>query len=216
MCVSVASACGRGCFISQNIILIFFLLLYRIPTAPPAYWIDLARFVPAFTMAKKSGRSRKFNLKGVRTRSTLNLSTLASFDLLSGTLLSAGDNEYRLISTHLVWSLDGLTAEEGPILVGIAHGDYTDAEIEEAIEASLSINKADKIAAEQANRLVRIVGVLSDEITVLNDGKPVKTKLNWGMPEGVTMKFFGYNEGGELLTTGASINCAGTSWIRYT
>ncbi len=160
-------------------------------------------------------RKRRFNLKGVRTRATLALGTLASFDLLVGSLLGSSDNEYRLVSLKATWALDDLTANEGPILVGVAHGDYTAGEIEEAIEASASINKADKIAEEQANRLVRIVGVLTSQVTILNDGRPVKTKLNWAIPEGIAVDFWAYNESTGTLTTGASINVAGMTWIRY-
>jgi len=156
-------------------------------------------------------------MKGVRTRATLNLSTLASFDLLSGTLLSVSDNEYRLASVNATWAINGLTVTEGPILVGIAHGDYTDAEIEEAIEASASILKADKIAAEQANRLVRIVGVLGlTGNAEIGDGMVIKTKLNWAIPEGVVLKFFAYNQNASPLSTGAVVNVAGMTWIKYT
>jgi len=176
----------------------------------------IALVILIVALANKPRRRRRFNLKGVRTRATLSLGTLGSFALVVGSLLGVSDNEYRLVSVKLNWNLETLTAGDGPILVGLAHGDYTAAEIEACIEASGSINKADKVAEEVANRLVRIVGVLHAPDSSLNDGRPMKTKLNWAIPEGVALDFWAYNENTSALNTGASVNVAGMTWIRYT
>jgi len=132
---------------------------------------------------------------------------------LSTGLTAAADAEYRAISAIGSWDLVGLTAGDGPIVVGFAHSDYTDVEIEEAIEALTAISLGDKIAQEKANRLVRVVGVLSEGDTALNNGMPVKTRLNWAIPIGKFVDLFIYNDGVQL-TTGAAVNFNGDLWVK--
>ncbi len=108
----------------------------------------------------------------------------------------------------------GLTAGDGPIIVGYAHSDFSVTEIKEAIEASASISVGDQVAQERANRKVRLVGQLTDLVEELNDGKPVKTKLNWLIPIGKEVNIFAYNDGAALLTTGAVVSCSGDMWVK--
>ncbi len=125
-------------------------------------------------------RSMK-NFQQLRAFSSLAVGALAANDLSSGPLGPALQEDYFLTSIDGTWSMIGV-ALEGPIVVGVAHGDYTAPEIEECLEVLL-VRPGDKIAKERANRLVRTIGVFDQNTTPeqLNDGKSLKTKLNWSL-----------------------------------
>lgn len=156
-------------------------------------------------------------MRKVRTTSSLALATLASLTLLSGSMMAASDNEYRLLSVRQTYAIRELTAGEGPIHVGFAHGDYSDTEIEEWFESGASVNLSDKVAQEQSQRLCRHVGTFSGVTTdeILNDGKPIYTKCNWLIAAGDTIKLWAYNQSGATLTTGARVNANGSCTIKF-
>ncbi len=165
-------------------------------------------------MAKKGRRTRrKFNLRRVRVSPALPMLTTGSKLALSVDVAGAADGAYRAISLKGTWNLRVLTAGDGPLICGFAFGDYTDVEIEEAIEASAAISVGDAIAQEKADRRVRIVGQLNEGNLELLDGKPVSTKLNWLIPIGKTVKLFVYNDG-VALTTGAVVSFNGDMWVK--
>ncbi len=175
----------------------------------------LLSFVFLLGLAKHGKGRRRYNLRRVRSTSGLTLGTLGSTTVLTIGLTGASDSQYRLISVKLNWDLIGQTAGEGPIIVGIAHSDYTVGEIKEALESTLSISQGDKIAAEKSNRLVRIVGTFGGQPNVpLNDGKPIRTRLNWLMTIGDQAVVFAYNDSGSALTTGAVVNVNGDVWVK--
>ncbi len=139
----------------------------------------------------------------------LDLGTLAAKTLVANTWDESVTEKSLVSSIVVTWSLDGLVAGQGPLLFGVAHSDYTDAEIEEVIENASSWNRGDKIAQERAKRLVRIIGDFVgtlDSGTVdvqYNDGKPMKTKLNWSLQTGATLKMWVFNVSDAALTTAA-------------
>lgn len=163
-------------------------------------------------MARK-GSKRKFNLRRVRVTPGVALSTLGTVTAITVDVAGTADGAYRAVSVNGSWNLTGLTGGEGPITVGYAFSDYSVTEIKESLEAIASINLGDKIAQEKANRLVRVVGMLNEAQDELNDGKPLKTRLNWLIPIGKSVNVFAYNEGAQL-TTGASVNMTGDMWIK--
>ncbi len=139
----------------------------------------------------------------------LGLGTLAARTVV-GVLFDETVNERTLItSVDAIWSLDDLTqsAGVGPILCGIAHGDYTDAEVEEYIEQVQSWNEGNKIGQEIARRQIRLIGVFQGAtvdakgMVVLNDGKPIKTRCNWILNQGQTLRMWAYNTGSQPLAT---------------
>ena len=171
-------------------------------------------------MAKKGRRGRRWtsNMKSVRVDGLNTLGTLADGIVTNGTMLDASDEEYRVLSLSTIWTLRDFTAGEGPIVVGYAHGDYSVTEVKECLDAQAAIARGDKIVNEQANRLVRIVGafpgILANES--LNDGKPIRTRLNWHIPDGKTVVGFAWAKGGVAnLTTGADVQTFGKATIKY-
>ncbi len=163
-------------------------------------------------------RSRKrFSLRRVRSTAEVALSTLGAGTVIKTGLTGPTTSPYRMMSTKLVWSMIGLTEGEGPILVGFAHSNYSVTEIKECLEIQAAISKGLKIEQEKANRLVRVVGTFSGKLNVLNDGKPISTRLNWAIDasaSGDEVVIFAYSDFGSALTTGAILNINGDLWVK--
>ncbi len=165
-------------------------------------------------LAKHPSRGR-YSLRRVRSTAGLTLGTLGSVTAITIGLTGASDSQYRLISVKLTWDTIGQSANEGPIIVGLAHSDYTVTEIKEALEANTAISAGDKVAGERANRLVRIIGTFGGGTnSLLNDGRPIKTRLNWLMTIGDQAVVFAYNDSGSALTTGAVVNVNGDVYVK--
>ncbi len=177
--------------------------------------ISLMALVP---LAKHPKRRRSMSryLRG-QVDESIQLSTLGAKVLLSADFDESVTEETLVTSIVATYSMIDFTkgTGDGPILVGIAHSDYTDAEIEAVIESTGSWNRGDKVAQEVAKRQVRRIGIFdvpntAEETSVLNDGKPIKTKLNWVLQTGQTLTLWGYNMGSSALaTTSPNINVEG-------
>ncbi len=165
-------------------------------------------------MAKNT--KRKFNLRKVRFDSNLALSTLANQTVLTSSLTGVSANPYRCMSVKTTWNLKNLTSGQGPLIFGYVHSDYTVAEIKEALEVGGSIDIGSKVEQEQADRLVRIVGTFDGLLTEekFNEGRPMKTRLNWAIGIGDSVAQFVYNDAGLTLTTGAFTDVIGIMWVK--
>ncbi len=138
----------------------------------------------------------------------LALAALASKDVV-GAAFDEVVNERTLISSIVAnWSLANWTdiANAGPIVFGVAHGDYSDAEIEQWLESTGQWNEGDMISQEISARKIRQIGTLGGAATaadsqVMNDGKPVKTKLNWILLQGQSLRIWAYNSGSAAVAT---------------
>ncbi len=84
----------------------------------------------------------------------LSLGSLATKTLISDTWDDSVQVRSLVSSIVCSWSLDQLTSPQGPILFGVAHEDYTDAEIEQVIENAGSWAVGNKIAQEINKRQV--------------------------------------------------------------
>ncbi len=163
-----------------------------------------------FFMARKRSGVRPAHIS-----ESLPLLTLANLDVLGEVLPDTVDKPTFILSIDATWSLNGLTGGEGPILVGWAHADYSDAEVEEWIENQGAWGTSDLVQQEVAKRKIRTAGefsgVAGDE--VLNDGKFIRTRMKFMLNAGQTMRFWAYNRSGAALTTGASLLVEGTAWL---
>ncbi len=144
------------------------------------------------------------------------LGTLAP---VTGLRQAVGDvltEKARCTSVEALYSLKDLTAADnaGPIEIGVAHSDYSLVEIEEWIEQTTGWNEGDKVAKEISSRFIRRIGVFDAadlETVVLNDGRKIKTRLNWGLTTGQTLAFWVYNQGSAALsgTTNGDVHVSG-------
>ncbi len=140
----------------------------------------------------------------------LDIATLAAKTLVGANFdeqLSESGIISSLVST---WTLIDWTqaADVGPLHVGIAHSDYSDAEIEAVIETAGSWDKGNAVEQELAKRMVRRIGTIAMKtaggvgaVQSLNDGMPIKTKLNWRLTTGDTLKVWAYNSGAQPFAT---------------
>lgn len=128
-------------------------------------------------------------------------------------------NERTFVSSVVAsYGLNNFTAGEGPVGIYIAHSDYTNAEVAEAILATNGWDRGNKVAREQAKRLVRLVGLAEiedDGEEKLFDGRPRKIKLNWLLEEGDTLQFGVFALSG-TITAGGQIDVLGhaNGWLR--
>ncbi len=167
-------------------------------------------------MAKHPKRRsrRRFNLRRVRVSPELALAMLASDTVLKTVLVGTYASTYGCMSVSLTWSLTDLTANDDPVIVGLAFSDYSVTDINVCIEAAEAIDIGDKIGQEKANRMVRIIGSMNEVRESLSEGRPIKTKLNWLIPIGKAIEVFAYNTSDDPLTTGAFLNCDGDMWVK--
>ncbi len=170
-------------------------------------------------MPKKSPK-RRFNLRKVRIASSIQIAALASSDVVAGAISGTLSEQTRIVSAELAYSITDLGAEvDDGQEIGLNHSDYTAAEVEEALEAATSMDFGDKIAQERANRLVRSLGfasgrAIADQSIALNDGKPIKTRLNWLLTTGDTLNVWVRNGSDTVYTTGAALAVVGHLWVR--
>ena len=141
------------------------------------------------------------------------LDTLAGLAILVGTFDETVNERTLISSIEMIISVTGQTSSDendGPILVGVAHSDYSAAEIEAVIENLGSWNEGDLVNQETAKRWVRKLTTIqwpvgTDQSFVANDGKPIKAKLNWTLLQGQGLSMFAYNQGTSALLTGSEI-----------
>ncbi len=122
-------------------------------------------------------------------------------------------NERTLVSSLVaLWTMTAFTKStgDGPIMCGVAHSDYSLAEIEEWIETTGSWDEGNLKEQEVGARKIRRVGIFDNpadeaEVSVLNDGKQIKTKLNWILLQGQTLQMWCYNLGTSPLATTSPI-----------
>ncbi len=112
-------------------------------------------------------------------------------------------NERTLISSIVAtYGLSAVTPVigVGPMIIGVSHSDYTAAEIEQYLENVNSWNEGNLSAQEIAGRKIRRIGAFDsadnqEDTIVFNDGKPIKTKLNWILLQGQSLNSWCYNGG---------------------
>ncbi len=110
-----------------------------------------------------------------------------------------------------VWTLQANTPGDGPLMVGLAHGDYTAAEIEEAIEATGSWDQSNKVVQEQARRKVRRSGTFDGLLASekISQGDLVFQKLGFVIEDGETIAAWARNTDADARAASGTINFNG-------
>ncbi len=164
---------------------------------------------------------RRSNLRRVRVASSSAVGALASLDVVINAITQVSANRYRAISFICSYNWSNKSAADDAAVFGLAHSDYSAAEIEECLESQAGIDQGDKVAQEQANRLVRLIGQFSSggEGGVsggaqFNDGKTIKVRLNWLMGIGDTITLWIRNASGTVFVTGSNITIQGDLWVK--
>ncbi len=173
--------------------------------------IALAAILATVGLARRgSGRGRRKFRRYLRGNidHKLALGTLGAGVVLKSNIADTVVDTTWLSSVRGTWSLEQYTKaiDDGPILVGICHSDYTGSEVEEWVENLSNWDQGDLIAQEIGRRKIRLVGMFSvpasaEEVSVLNDGKQMTTKAGWLLSEGDTVSVWAYNSGESALAT---------------
>ncbi len=146
----------------------------------------------------------------------LALLTLANDVAVEVTAIPALEQDFEIISTHLLMNLREATPTEGPIEVGFAASDYTVGEIVEALDASPLRNAG--VEMERSRRKVRSYGSFKGQLAQeeLNDGLFVKRKMYLSISAGqVTGSVFAVNRSGSALAGGTILEISGIHWGRW-
>ncbi len=160
---------------------------------------------------------RRRNFVAVPIRGKVTLATLGSNVAITGDVFdSVLVEDLFCISCDINVALRDHTAGEGPIEFGLAHGDYSAAEIEECLSVSL-LSPDNKIEGERARRLVRRIGYFAGLSTeeVFNNGVPKRVPLRWTQGDGTQMDMWAANRSGAALTTGTILEFQGTMYGRW-
>lgn len=159
--------------------------------------------VPAMVNKKRPSRRKRNNLIAARNTNGLSLGVLANLDVVAEIFNGVVDQRCWVHSWKGTVALRDLTPGQGPIQVGLAHSDYTAAEIEEWIEASGAWGTDDKISQEQSRRKVRLIGVFNGEndSESLQDGRPIKITCKWYIEEGQSLQVWAYNQSGAAFSS---------------
>ncbi len=140
----------------------------------------------------------------------LALSTLGPDVVIRQTFTETVNERCLVSSVKATYSLSGFTIgdNKGPVQVGIAHSDYSLAEIQAFVDRVDSWDEGNLVEREVTGRKIRQIGVFSldnsggvGSNSVLNDGKPIRTKLNWILNQGQTLQIWARNLGTAALTT---------------
>ncbi len=161
---------------------------------------------------RRMGRYIRGNVDHLGDLSTLGGKVVIKFDFPDVV------NERTWVSSaKLTWALSNLTEafSAGPITCGLAHSDYTAAEIEVFLENSGQWDEGNLTSQEINKRKIRVVGTFDTPaqalgIVTLNDGKPITTKCGWVLLQGQTLSMWAYNSGSTALaTTAAELTATG-------
>ncbi len=146
-------------------------------------------------------------------------SGLSAKDLGSaGITPDTADDNFIATSVEATYSINIEQAAEpnevGPVVVGLAKSDYSTAEIEAWVENTTGFTRANLISQEISARHIRHVGMFtlpqvttSQQVSAeLNDGVPIKTRLNWRILEGTRIVVWLYNAGEVSIVASAGQN----------
>ncbi len=167
----------------------------------------------------KSPRKRRRFRKYLRGNIDLDflLGTLAAESLISAVVPDTVVEKAWCSSVRAAYSIQALTKGPtiGPITIGLAHSDYTSAEIEAWVENLGSWDQGGQLEQEIARRKIRVIGTFPNpdatgNTSVLNHGNKFTVKCGWQLITGQTIRFWAYNEGsGALASTDPTVHVTG-------
>ncbi len=169
-------------------------------------------------------RKRDKNFVAIPITGQVVIGALASTEVISGNVFAANLNEdLFIVSADIRGQMIGLTAGEGdPSDMGVAHGDYSVAEIAEKLNVSL-LGPGSKIEQEQSRRLVRYAGTfLQSEAaaTVMRlfsrfGSAITRIRIGFTVQSGQNLKVYIHNRSGAVFTTGATFRYSGTLYGKW-
>ncbi len=166
-------------------------------------------------MARKTSKRRRGGVKAIRVDATTTLGALASGVFITGILIPTVEQEHFAISMDISVTMGDHTVAQGPLAVGVAHGDYTVAEISEWFN-STGVMAGDQIALERSRRKIRDICALDGEATTEKafDGSVKRIPLRFKVEDGESVNIWAMNQDDDPLTTGTFIRVYGKYFYR--
>ncbi len=167
-------------------------------------------------VAKTRKRGRRSRKRYLKVQDSFSIGALAAGALSKEDLPDTVDDKVFALWFKGTVAMSGHTANEGGFQVGLAHSDYSAAEVEQALEATGNWDEGDLVAREQGKRRVRTLGQFEGigVTEVLNDGKPVFIKLMFPLENGTTLATWARNNTGSAFTTGTNFRLSGIVCVR--
>ncbi len=144
-----------------------------------------------------------------------------SFTTMSATLVdfNTNDSAVRILKGEILFDIHSKTTGDGPVMIGLCDGQYTDAELEEAFEAfgtpwtvtgGCVYDRAQSAGPEheQSQRPIwPLLLVPNNETNQLPEefGNPIIWNPRWTFHE--SLKVFAFNMEQAALTTGMLVTC---------
>lgn len=145
-----------------------------------------------------------------------NADGLANSTLVGTAFTQTCTSDMYFISADITVAIDSGDVPAGPVQVGLAHSDYSDAEIEQWRELTDSWDTSNLVDNEIRKRKIRMIGTFSGaaQYEVLNDGKPIRIPLKFMVRSGYTLKFWVFNQSGAALNAQTDFSIAGKIYAR--
>ncbi len=151
--------------------------------------------------------------KGVIFRQSLS-QALGTLDNAAGILIGTKPailERFRIIKSEAWSTINALTSGEGVgIILGLADGDFSISEIEQAIETNGPLGPNDLPNAAQAERFIMFVGMTDGEVGTTQvfenekGGHSMENTVRWTFARTKSWNWFAYNLG-DQLTTGSTL-----------
>lgn len=137
------------------------------------------------------------------------LTTLAAGSVIKiGTPLAITE-DFRMIKSEILATLEGLTANEGPFDFGLADNELSTAEIQATLDTDGPLDSNDYAAKETAERPVFLIGRFAGESSNNTNLDKNTGKINhvtrWTFKNDDGWCFWIRNAGPAALTTGATV-----------
>jgi len=148
----------------------------------------------------------------LRSTESIALSTLANETAIKFLSSITLDEDFRMLKAEIFAQVSGLAASEGNgLLMGIANGELTIAEITEAYLVDGPVDRNDRVKTERAERFVKTIAAAvkqlgTEAIFIGDEGGPkitVKPRWTFSNPEGWDL--FIYNNTGAALQSGSTV-----------
>ncbi len=169
-------------------------------------------------------RGKKRNWQSIEVDVNIALSAgIAAKDLVAALISETADDNFIMTSLEATYTLTIEQAAEPnsieAISFGIAKDDYSAAEVETWVENSTGFKRADLISQEISKRMVKNIATFAPRavnagqqiVVQVNDGMPIKTRLNWRILSGHTLLVWIYNGGDVAIvaTSGQNLRVMG-------
>lgn len=160
-------------------------------------------------------RRKRSNFQAIPFTGGFSLSTLVDDVIFSTGIITFGEDFY-CISCDILMGMDENDELEGPITVGLSHGDLSVVEVAEADDASLQ-DPDDIIQRERARRPVRRIGKFSGATARenLNNGVPIRRRLGFSVGDGHSLVVWARNRSGANLTGSMRVTHDGVLYGRW-